>query len=136
MSTTPIIVCLPIADRLTSFTFYRDGLGFEPIGEVADDGVPEPLQFVLNAGVHLMLIPLGGFGWVIGGRTVAAPGSSECLLNLAAETDAGVDEIVERACGAGAESITAPAHQPWGYAGTFADPDGHVWMVTSQPFPS
>jgi sugar lactone lactonase YvrE len=24
--------------------------------------------------------------------------------------------------------VTAPGTQPWGYAGTFADPDGHVWM--------
>jgi hypothetical protein len=25
-----------------SFEFYRSGLGFEPIGELAEDGVPEP----------------------------------------------------------------------------------------------
>jgi uncharacterized protein len=98
--------------------------------------VPEPLQFVLNDGVRLMLIPTDGFGWVIGNRDVATQGTSECMLNLAAETDAGVDEIVKRAGEAGAESVTAPGHQPWGYAGTFADPDGHVWMVTSQPFPT
>jgi predicted lactoylglutathione lyase len=136
MATTPVIVALPIADRQTSFTFYRDGLGFEPIGEVADDGVPEPLQFVLNDGVRLMLIPAGGFGWVIGDREVAMRGSSECVLSLAAETETGVERTVERACEAGAEIVTAPGHQPWGYAGAFADPDGHVWMVTSQPFPT
>lgn len=129
---TPVIVSLPIADRQTSFTFYRDGLGFTPTGEVADDGLPEPLRFVLNDGVHLMLIPTGGFGWVIGDRRVAMPGTSECVLNLAAETDTDVDKIVERACEAGAEPVTAPGHQPWGYAGAFADPDGHVWLVTSQ----
>jgi uncharacterized protein len=22
-----------------------------------------------------------------------------------------------------------PGQQPWGYAGAFADPDGHIWMV-------
>jgi uncharacterized protein len=136
MVTTPVVVCLPIADRQRSFTFYRDGLGFEPVGEAADDGVPEPLRFALNDGVRLMLIPNDGFGWVIGNRDVATQGSSECLLNLATETDTGVDEIVKRACEAGAETVTAPGQQPWGYAGTFADPDGHVWMVTSQPFPT
>jgi uncharacterized protein len=136
MATKPIIICLPIGDRRTSFTFYRDGLGFGPVGEVADDGVPEPLQFVVNDGLRLMLIPTGGFGGVIGDRDVATRGSSECLLNLAAETNAGVDEIVERACKAGAESVISPGHQPWGYAGAFADPDSHVWLVTSQPFPT
>lgn len=132
MATAPVIVCLPIADRRTSFAFYRDGLGFEPVGEVADDGVPEPLQFALNDGIRLMLIPTGGFGWVTGGRDVVPKGSSECLLNLPAESDAAVDELVERAHRSGAETITPPGRQPWGYVGTFADPDGHVWMVTSQ----
>lgn len=24
-----------------------------------------------------------------------------------------------------------PGRQPWGYAGAFADPDGHLWMITA-----
>jgi len=136
MVTEPVVVCLPVADRQTSFTFYRDGLGFEPVGDIADDGVPEPLQFVVNEGLRLMLIPTEGFGAVIGDRNIASRGSSECLFNLAAQTDAGVDEVVWQACEAGAQSITTPGHQPWGYAGAFADPDGHIWLVTSQPFPT
>lgn len=63
MTTRPVIVCLPIADRQKSFAFYGDGLGLEAFGEPAEDGVPEPLQFVLNDGVQLMLIPTGGFGY-------------------------------------------------------------------------
>jgi predicted lactoylglutathione lyase len=136
MVASPVIVSLPTADRQTSFAFYRDGLGFEPIGELAEDGVPEPLQFVLNEGLRLMLIPPGGFGWVTGDHDVAPPGTSECLLNLAAGADAEVDRIVERAAAAGAKIVSAPGPQPWGYAGTFADPDGHLWMVTAQSFPN
>jgi len=83
-----------------------------------------------------MLIPSGGFGWVIGDREVAPRGTSECVLNLGADTPAGVDEMVERAQQAGADVVTSPGEQPWGYAGAFADPDGHLWMVTSSPFPS
>lgn len=66
MSHTPVVVSLPIEDRRTSFAFYRDGLGFDAVGEPAEDGVPEPLQFAVNDGLRLMLIPTGGFGWVIG----------------------------------------------------------------------
>ena len=33
MYNTPVVVSLPIADRRTSFTFYRDGLGFAALGE-------------------------------------------------------------------------------------------------------
>jgi uncharacterized protein len=44
-----------------------------------------------------------------------------------------VDEIVRRAQAADATIVTEPAQQPWGYTGAFADPDGHLWMVTSPP---
>jgi predicted lactoylglutathione lyase len=136
MPLSRVIVSLPTADRRTSFAFYSEGLGFDAIGELADDGVPEPLQFALNDGVRLMLIPTGGFGWVIGDREVAGRGQSECMLSLRAETEGEVDALVERAHKAGGEVVTQSGQQPWGYAGAFADPDGHVWMVTSQTFPT
>ena len=136
MSYSPVVVSVPIADRQTSFRFYREGLGLDAIGEPADDGVPEPLQFALNDGVRLMLVPTGGFGWVIGDHEVAPSGHSECVLSLGTGTETGVDEFVERAHQAGAEVVTKPGQQPWGYAGAFADPDGHVWMVTSESLPA
>jgi uncharacterized protein len=134
MSFPTVVVSLPIADRPTSHAFYRDALGLEAIGEPAEDGVPEPLQFALNGdGVRLMLIPAGGFGWVIGDHEVAQRGRSECVLGVTAGTEAGVAELIERARRAGAEIVTEPGQQPWGYAAALADPDGHVWMVTPAP---
>jgi predicted lactoylglutathione lyase len=130
MAHLPITVSLPIADRRTSFRFYGEGLGFEPIGEPAQDGVPEPLQFALGDGVRLMLVPTVGFGWVIGDHDVASPGQSECVLSLGADTEAEVDEMVERALRAGAKIVAEPQQQPWGYTGSFADPDDHLWMVS------
>jgi uncharacterized protein len=131
MTYDPFLISLPVADRVRSHAFYRDGLGLEAIGELADDGVPEPLLFVLNPMVRLMLVPTGGFGWVIGDRKVADAGTSECVLGIGATTEDGVKAIVERARGAGATVAAEPAPQPWGYAASFADPDGHVWTVTS-----
>ncbi|MGH9244185.1 MAG: VOC family protein [Acidimicrobiales bacterium] len=136
MPHTPIIISLPIADRQTSFAFYRDGLGLDPVGEPADDGVPEPLQFDLHEGVRIMLVPTGGFGWVIGDHQVAPKGTSECIVSITAETDTEVDELIKRAGEAGAALVTAPGRQPWGYVGTFADPDGHLWMVASDAAPA
>lgn len=135
MPSHPVVVSLPIADRPTSFVFYRDGLGLEPVGEPADDGVPEPLQFALNDGLRLMLIPTGGFGWVIGDRDVAAAGHSECLLGLTLDEDAAVDDAVERARRAGATVVRAPERRPWGYDAAIADPDGHLWVLSSAPLP-
>jgi hypothetical protein len=125
----PIVVSLPIADRKTSHDFYRLGLDLEPIGELADDGLPEPLQFVVNDGLRLMLPPSEGFGWTIGAGQVAPPGNHECLLVIGTATAAEADAIIDRATSAGATVVTPAAVQPWGYGGAFADPDGHIWMV-------
>ena len=126
---------IAVDDHDEALAFYRDGLGLEAVGELADDGVPEPLLFRLNDQTRLMLIPTGGFGWVVADHEVAAPGTSECVIGISAATNAEVEAIVERARLAGAAVAAEPAPQPWGYAAAFADPDGHVWTVTSAPFP-
>ncbi|MGH8982725.1 MAG: VOC family protein [Acidimicrobiia bacterium] len=77
---------------------------------------------------RLMLVPTGGFGWVIGDHHVASVGTSECVLGIGAATDDGVNAIVERSRTAGATGATEPAPRPWGYAAAFADP-----MPTSGP---
>ena len=46
--------------------------------------------------------------------------------------DGAVDDLIKRASGRGATIVTEPGPQPWGYVGTFADPDGHLWTVTSE----
>ena len=92
-------------------------------------------MFVLNPMTRLMLVPTVGFGWVIGDHHVAEAGTSECILGIGAATDDDVRAIVERARSAGATVATEPAPQPWGYAASFADPDGHIWTVTSAKLP-
>ena len=132
MNFEPIVISLPIADRPTSYDFYRRALGLEAVGEPADDGVPEPLQFVVNAGVRVLLAPRAGFGRTIGKGQVTPPGHHECLLVISAATEADTDALVDRAVAAGADLVTPPGMQPWGYAGAFADPDGHIWMVRAE----
>ena len=128
MNDAPLIVALPTADRQVAYAFYKDGLGFEPIGELADDGVAA-LQFVLNDGARLMFIPTGGFGWVTGDHETAPPGTSEVLLSRGAG-ELGGGRRRHRARPGRRCSISAQ-QQPWGYTGTFADPDHHLWEVIS-----
>ncbi|RAN73310.1 glyoxalase [Bacillus sp. SRB_336] len=135
MKSPPIIVSLPIADRHKAFSFYATGLGLSPVGEPADDGVPEPLQFHLNDGLRLMLIPTGGFGRVVGNREVAQSCASECFISITAGSESGVDELVWKAQQAGGRIVIHPSQQPWGYAGVFTDLDGHAWQVTAAPPP-
>ena len=70
-----VVVSLPIEDRPRSLRFYAEGLGLEALGPIADDGVPEPLQFALSDDVGLMLVPTGGSGgWsVASSRHPACP---------------------------------------------------------------
>ena len=127
-----VTVSLPIAERRAAHDFYVAAFGLEPGGEIASDGLPEPLQFVLGGEARLMLIPRTGFGWVSTPNAVAERGTSECLLSLDAGADEEVDALVERARAAGADVLVKAGRQPWGgYAATVADPDGHLWMITS-----
>ncbi|MDF2824069.1 MAG: glyoxalase family protein [Mycobacterium sp.] len=130
----PTTLALPTADRQRSFRFYgRDGLGFATPGDPADDGVPEPLQVVVNDQLRLMLIPTGGFGWVTVGSRVAETGTVECQISVTARDRADVDALLEAARAAGGSVPGAATAQPWGYCGVFADPDGHQWMVLEEP---
>ena len=132
-------VCLPTKDRSVAHAFYT-ALGFEAVGELGDDGLPEPLQFEISTGLRVMLIPTGGFGWVIGDRRRSSRGSHECLVVVGLPTDVEVDELMDRARGAGADIVYEAGNQTWGggpadaqpdaYAGAFADPDGHMWQVS------
>lgn len=133
LTTGPVTICLPTADRRRAFTFFTEGLGLETVGPIADDGVPEPLQVVVTDNVLVMLIPSDGFGWTIGSHTVAQPGTAEVVLSIGVATPADVGALVERARAAGAEVVVAAGAQPWGYTGTFADPDGHLWSVLAAP---
>lgn len=121
-------VCLPIRNRSASHDFYT-ALGFRPVGELGDDGLPEPLQFEISDGLRVMLIPTRGFGWVIGGRKRSPRDTHECLVVIGLATEAAVDKFVRRAQDAGARIVTEPGDQQWGYVGVVADPDGHLWQI-------
>jgi predicted lactoylglutathione lyase len=121
-------LCLPTKNRKAAHAFYS-ALGFATVGKPEADGLPEPLQFQISGGLRVMLVPSVGFGWVIGGRKRSPRGTHECLIVIGLATDADVDELMQRAKEAGARIVVKAGPQSWGYVGTFADPDGHLWHV-------
>ena len=129
----PATIALPIADRQRSHLFYGEGLGFATPGELADDGVPEPLRVVVNDALWMMLIPTGGFGWVTAGSEVATRGTVECQVGVTVANRSDVDDFMHVARAAGAQILSEAQQQGWGYCGVFADPDGHQWMVHAEP---
>jgi uncharacterized glyoxalase superfamily protein PhnB len=127
-------ISLATTDRRRSLAFYSDGLGFEAFGPLADDGVPEPLQFRFGSSVSLMLIPTRGFGWVAGEDRVAPPGANECVLSVHARDEDAVRARYAAALAAGGASVYEPAQQDWNaFAAQIQDPDGHLWMILVQP---
>jgi uncharacterized protein len=72
------------------------------------------LQFEISVGLRVMLIPAGGFGWVIGDRERSPRGAHECLVVIGLATDAEVDELMRRAQNVGAEIVIEAGNQKWG----------------------
>ncbi|MDQ2850296.1 MAG: VOC family protein [Actinomycetota bacterium] len=128
MATYNLVIALPTADRSRAHAFAL-ALGLETPGEVAEDGVPEPLRVKLNERALVMYVPTGGFGWITHGRATAEPGTSECLLSLQVGTTSEVDDLVAHVDAAGGQVVSGPEQKPYGYTGTFTDPDGHLWEV-------
>src|SRR5688500_20268640 len=106
MQNSPFVISLATADRRVAYDFYC-ALGFVTPGELADDGVPEPLQVEVG-GTRIMFVPTGGFGWGLGVRPVAPEGPTECILCVPLATAAEGAASVERA-GAGGAAAAPPA---------------------------
>jgi uncharacterized protein len=127
----PRINCITLAvdDLKKSLAFYRDGLGLPTKGN-ADDA--DHIVFELQNGFYLVFVERSEFAGYTKfiNQTGAEKGTSECILSYFASSKEEVDIILKQAeTASGIPSIEAK-EQPWGYAGFFKDPDGHMWEVT------
>ena len=132
-------IALPTRDRTRSHAFLRDGLGLETPGELADDGVPEPLRAPLSDSCEVMMIPSGGFKWVTGqlgdeamDAATLQEGPRQCLVTIELGSRGDVDARYAAATALG-RGMIEPESAPWGeYRAVVADPDGHLWQLTSR----
>lgn len=69
------------------------------------------------------------------GRPVAALGFGAVTLAQNCADDRETDAVFQAALNAGARALKSPEKTFWGgYSGYFADPDGHVWEIATNPF--
>ena len=128
------LITLGVDDLERSLRFSRDGLGLETegiIGTEFENGAV--VFFELSGGLRLALWPRASIaadsGLAVAG---AAPGNVTLAHNVGGEAE--VDAVMAEAVAAGARVVKAAAKTFYGgYAGYFADPDGHVWEVAFNP---
>lgn len=128
------VLTLGVDDLDAAVTFYRDGLGFPTEGIVGTEFDHGAVAFFeLQAGLQLALWPRASLAHDSGLKQ--NPGSStEFSLGHNVNSRAEVDEVMDRARSAGAAIVKKAQDTFWGgYAGYFADPDGHLWEVAWNP---
>jgi predicted lactoylglutathione lyase len=122
-------VTLAASDLDRARTFYET-LGW--LVRPGPSGVP-CLTAHLHDGVTVCFFESGSFAPIIIGRPINTREGREVVQSIAYPDRSDVDAVVARAAAAGAGEVRPPADAPFGYAGGFTDPDGHVYAVLWMP---
>jgi catechol 2,3-dioxygenase-like lactoylglutathione lyase family enzyme len=122
------LITLGVADVARARTFY-EGLGFKA-GRASEASV----TFLDAGGVVLALFGRGDLAE--DARVPDTPtGFPAVSLAHNARSEGAVDKIMQTALAAGARLTKAAQKTPWGgYAGYFADLDGHLWEIAHNPY--
>ena len=121
------IISFAVTDLEKSIAFY------EKLGWTQSFDAAEGIAFFQIGGLAFSLYPRKNMARDIG---IPAEGSGFSGVALAHNTREReeVDAVLEEAEQAGGSIVRAPALQFWGgYAGCFADLDGHLWEVAWNP---
>jgi catechol 2,3-dioxygenase-like lactoylglutathione lyase family enzyme len=128
------LITLAVDNLERSLEFYRDGLGFETKGIVGTEFDHGAVAFFdLEGGLKLALWPRTSLSHDTGILNLN-PSPLELSLGHNVRSRKEVDTVMHQAKTAGAR-IVKDAHDTFwgGYAGYFADPDGHLWEVAWNP---
>ncbi|MBD5803963.1 Glyoxalase-like domain protein [Azoarcus sp. Aa7] len=128
------VLTLAVDNLERAVRFYREGLGLPTQGIIGTEFEHGAVAFFdLQHGVKLALWPRSSLAHDTG-LALGAPSSTECSVghNVASKQD--VDAVMDQARQAGARIVKPAGDTFWGgYAGYFADPDGHLWEVVWNP---
>lgn len=121
---TMTFINLPVKDlgRTTSF-FSALGFAFDPT--FTDENAT---RMIISGETSVMLVTEPFFEGFIAPQSVADTARSrEVIVGLSAESREQVDDMAERARGAGAQDLSEPDDQGFMYMRGFRDLDGHQW---------
>jgi len=128
------LLTIGVDDLGKALAFYRDGLGFPTKGIVGTEFEHGAVAFFdLSNGLVLAIWPRKDIAHEA--KVSLGPKSaSEFSIGHNVRTRNEVDSVLTEARKAGA-TVTDPAHETFwgGYAGSFQDPDGHLWEVAWNP---
>jgi catechol 2,3-dioxygenase-like lactoylglutathione lyase family enzyme len=128
------LITLGVDDLERSLAFYRDGLGLSSEGIVGTEFEHGAVAFFdLQHGLKLAVWERGNLAHDAG--VLMQPRSStEFSLGHNVRSEAEVDEVLAKVESAGATIVKPAGKTFWGgYAGYFADPDGHLWEIVFNP---
>ena len=128
------VLTLAVADLERSLAFYRDGLGLPTEGIVGREFEHGAVAFFdLAGGTKLALWAQDDLAHD-SGLTKGRGSSTSFSIGHNVSERGEVDEVMEQARRAGATIVKSAAETFYGgYAGYFADPDGHLWEAVWNP---
>lgn len=127
------VLTIGVDDLERSFAFYSS-LGFPSKGIVGREFEHGAVAFFdLEGGLELAVWPRASLAHDTG-LPVSPRSATELSIGHNVRTEEEVDTVMREAERAGA-TIVKPAQKTFwgGYAGIFADPDGHLWEVVFNP---
>ncbi len=129
------LITLGVDDLDRALAFYRDGLGLPTKGIVGREFEHGAVVFFEMEGLILALWARADLAHDSGRAQPAGASAGFALAhNVSARGE--VDAVMEQARLAGATVVKPAGDTFWGgYAGYFADPDGHLWEVAWNPQP-
>lgn len=123
------LITLGVADLARARAFYA-AWGWQPHAEESQ----EAISFYQMNGAVLALFGMSDLA-ADQGRPDATLGTGAVTLAQNCADDAETDAVFDAAIAAGATVLKRPEKVFWGgYSGYFADPDGHVWEIATNPF--
>lgn len=120
-----IFVNLPVKNIETSRAFFTT-LGFTFNPEYSAD---RTLCMIVEENIFVMLLQEERFRDFINGDIADAKRSTEVLTCLSAGSREEIDRMIEAALASGGSRWKPVQDHGFMYAGSFQDPDGHVWEL-------